>query len=149
MSPILARAQSQWSVGGAARSYSSSSARARRGSIIVENASGAYFATTTRTALATVCINTQIRRINCPEPPACVAGTYNRVDGKNGGGAKAYQQSLPGSFSKTTGTTLCSDCTAGKFLGTPPAPPPSPCAQTALRARTSLQMLTRATAAPS
>ena len=126
---MLARAQSQLSVEGAARSYSSSSARARRGSIIVENASGPYFATTPRTALATVCINTQVRRVNCPEPPACVAGTYNRVDGKKGGGAnraKACQQCPPGLLSTTTGTTLCSDCTAGKFLGTPPAPPPSP-----------------------
>ena len=40
----------------------------------------------------------------CPEPAACVAGTYSE-DGKNAGGDKACQHCPPGKFQTSTGSS--------------------------------------------
>ena len=53
--------------------------------------------------------------VQCPDPPACVAGTYSG-DGKNGGGDRACQPCPAGTFQNETGSSSeCTDCVAGKY----------------------------------
>jgi hypothetical protein len=50
----------------------------------------------------------------CPEPAACVAGTYSE-DGKNAGGDKACQQCPPGKYQSAAEQTECINCEAGTY----------------------------------